>query len=139
LLGGLLRQLQHARLQELLDDLVGQLLDNGLLGQLLDERVRLRLLLGELLLLDLLHHGRVLYELLDDLQPNELLGDPVCKVLRRLLLNLLLLDLLLLDLFDAESARAPTRLQPERPAAVSPSYGQLVLVCRRCGLRVRHG
>jgi len=121
----------------LLNDLLGQLLDDGLLGKLLHERVRLRLLLDELLLLELLRHGRVLRELLDDLQPDELPGDPVREVLRRLLHDLLL-DLLL-QLFGSEPAETATGLQPERPAAVSPSCGQLVLVRGRRGLSVRHG
>lgn len=96
LLGGLLSLLQYAGLYELLDHLLGHLLDDRVLGQRLDDRVRLRLLLHVAQLLDLLCHPRLLAEQLDDLLPDDVLGNSVGEVLLHHLL-----------LFLAEPARGP--------------------------------
>jgi hypothetical protein len=116
LLGRLLGLLEYTRLHQLLKHLLRHLLDDRVLGQCLYGWVRLRLLLDVLKLLDLLRHRRLLLaDQLDDLLPNELLGNPVGKLLEY--------GLLLLDLLGATDP-----LQPERATTVSPAALRLLLV-----------
>ncbi|GGQ40530.1 hypothetical protein GCM10010166_04560 [Couchioplanes caeruleus subsp. azureus] len=122
-----MRDLQHARLRELLDGLLRDLLHERLLGEHLHQGVRLGLHLDELHVLELLGDLRLLSQQLGDLLPDELLSDAE----RELLLREVLLQRLL--------AHALAALLLWTVRAVAPAAEHLALARRRHGGCVRHG
>ncbi|GIE91495.1 hypothetical protein [Actinoplanes regularis] len=134
LLRGLVHELQQAGLDDLLDRLLGDLLDHGLLGEGVHQRMGVRLMLHELRLLDLLDDARLLRQELSNLLPDQLLGDAVRQLLLRDL------EHLLLSLFRPEPAGEPLAalLGTVCGAAVTEA-GEHLLAHGRHGRCVRHG